>query len=57
MELYDKFMIAREELDVLVDSHYDILLKDPKSIENEDVLGKVKIVVELMNNMEHEVLC
>ena len=57
MELYNKFMIAREELDVLIDSRYDMLLKDPKSMESEEVLGKVKIVVELMNNMEHEVLC
>ena len=57
MELYDKFMISREELDVLIDSRYDLLLKDPKNMESKEVLQKVKIVVELMNNMEHEVLC
>ena len=57
MELYDKFMISREELDVLIDSRYDLLLKDAKNMENKEVLQKVKIVVELMNNMEHEVLC
>lgn len=38
MELYDKFMISREELDVLIDSRYDLLLKDAKNMENKEVL-------------------
>lgn len=42
---------------MLIDSRYDLLLKDAKKMESKEVLDKVKIVVELMNNMEHEVLC